>query len=884
MPNPDASREAAHRRYEAAKDITQNNPDVNLDDALAQTYWNVDWQPGDPTYQEVQDNWDYYSQATNGGQIPTNAVPRPQFDSQVQSPLVDSLRQDQTVSPREQLFVSPREMQETESKRNDILAGLSKIGDLLQSNVFTSGWDAANDEDENNLEQKRDDERNLDPRFEKNPRYLEMVSGVSDMGLQSAPNNIESTGSDLSNLRQGVSDFFNTLEPIRQDYLERESELPTQSVPEINIPSLESIAQAQGDFFDREQQQKLDEMNRPGLTQGEDLDRYRKLFDSHGGLQNDYVTANKDILNSLINLSLENSSYDRGEIPTSNAYGDLVSGLDKLANENFDDGSMRSDAVKSKYMTLPVYKEYVEAGFGGRSLEELNEMDEGTVFNKLDEARDHGFRPYIEDEAQLSNWIATQAADDMTKAFNAFGDTRDLLTDAGINYNGQRYGRDNFYDNAGTYFDDINKLIEDGKVEMVPADDPSVDPENDMPMTIWWSFPGTDIQVASDQEMQYQWSEDGSKLYAWLPGHEDQAVEYYGIEDYEANRPEWNAYRTEEGDPVHRYWKIPKLEYMQDDGTQVSLPYSSVEEMSQSMANGTADMNWGPLNIAKDANDRKGFGDMFATGDFSDIVPNMVDLAAGSAPLFTPITAWPMAIANAGTAIQGLDPRLYDSDTNTYRRLSDDMTGEKYLSNIVLSGLVPATEKIAGVIGGSGGALGKPLQAALERIGAPAAARSAMDVLGEGAEESVASAWEDYQTNGLSDWFANPIYKTDEDGNTLMQYNPATGQDEPVIDYDESGHEKRDSNTSLSDRISNWWQQQPDNFFAGTALGAAIGGPGIVRDAATGSGYYADSRERKLLRDLEKMNNLPRFREAKRGNVKVTIGPEDIGTYGKKEN
>lgn len=76
--NPDASREAAHKRYEKAQQIVQDNPDVSLDTALEETYWNTDWQPGDPTHKDVQENWDYYSQITHGGQIPISQAVRQQ--------------------------------------------------------------------------------------------------------------------------------------------------------------------------------------------------------------------------------------------------------------------------------------------------------------------------------------------------------------------------------------------------------------------------------------------------------------------------------------------------------------------------------------------------------------------------------------------------------------------------------------------------------------------------------------------------------------------------------------------------------------------------------------------------------------------------------------
>ncbi len=614
-------------------------------------------------------------------------------------------------------------------------------------------------------------------------------------------------------------------------------------------------------------------------TSDEYLGKYQDYFESKGGLQSDYKTGldtmndaitgggktvNGINVNRMMPSASMGSTFDKSEFDQ---------GLDKMANENYDDGTMRSDSVKSKLMSGAQYKEYENLGMGGRPYDEI---DDNATYNKLDEMMNYHFIPYVEDHDQYEAWTTSQLADSVTKMYNIFGDLREGTTSAKINYGDQSYDRDDFYDNAGTYFEDLDKQIGDGRIEMLDANDPNVDKDNDLPMTVWWSFPGTDVRVPSDQDLSYQWSDDGSQLYVWVPGYEDQAVVYDGLEDYEENKPEYATYRSEEGDPVHKYWKIPKLEYEQNDGTRVSLPYGDVEDMAQSMADGTADMDWGVANLAKDSGDRKGWTDMFTTGDFSDLAPNFTDLLLGSAPLFFAPTAWPMALTAAGTAAEGLDPRLYDYKTDTWRRLSDDMNGDKYLSNIVLSGTVPLTERLAGGIGGSGGLVGRPIKNALEKAGAPKTAQSAMDVLGEGAEETVASAWEDYQVNGLDNWFANPLYETDDDGNILTEYNPVTKRDEPRIKYDTTGHEMRDSNTSSSDRFGNWLDQQSDNFLAGSTLGLSTRLPNVVADVGTD---ISDAKEKRLIRQLEKANNLPKFKSAKHGNATVKITPEDIGTY-----
>jgi hypothetical protein len=297
----------------------------------------------------------------------------------------------------------------------------------------------------------------------------------------------------------------------------------------------------------------------------------------------------------------------------------------------------------------------------------------------------------------------------------------------------------------------------------------------------------------------------------------------------------------------------------------VNLSFDDIQDLSKKLANGTANVDYGPLNIAKDSNERKDFMQMLTTGDFSDLAPNTADLLLGSAPLFFKKTAWPMAIGNAISASQGLDPQIYDAENNTYGRLSDDMNGEKYLANTVLSGLVPATEHVAGIIGGSGGFLGRPIQKILSDRGASPLLRYGVDMAGEGVEEDVAQLWEDYQRFGHRGWFANPLYETDDDGNIKTRYNPITGEDEPVKKQDSWGHEVRDENTPIGDRVLNMLDQMPENFIAGAYLGGGLGTPRVVTDRIFNTGYYSPEE---------------RVNRRQPGYNVMQFGPEHFGTYG----
>jgi len=258
------------------------------------------------------------------------------------------------------------------------------------------------------------------------------------------------------------------------------------------------------------------------------------------------------------------------------------------------------------------------------------------------------------------------------------------------------------------------------------------------------------------------------------------------------------------------------------------------------------------------------------------LAPATADLLLGSAPLFFKSTAWPMAASNAVTAAQGLDPRHYDPINGTYMRLAgkdpdtgeDLMNGERYLSNIILSGLVPATEHIAGFIGGSGGVLGKPLQNLLQKRGAPGSIRAGVDILGEGAEEVVANLWENYQMQGLKNWFADNLYQKDEEGNVVV--DPITK--EPLVKLDTSGHEMYDPNTAPVKRFLNALAEVPENLIAGSYLGGGLGAPKYLGQALTHTGYFDPKNRgyRSVEGDEDRIENI------------IQLGPEDIGTYGER--
>lgn len=689
-------------------------------------------------------------------------------------------------------------------------------------------------------ESKSDDEyreeifRRLDPSVE----ALTSSDWAATKALLSGPVDrrpVEETDADYTELKAFVNN--------PADYLFAEGGLlDPDNMPIIGSTDREKRARQEKLAY-RQENPTPDNAFNGNLISDEYRQKYEDYFNSQGGLKDtskDYASIVSDVFSQM-----EEAGGDPEQYTYMSQLRDAL--IPRLAS--YDNGELAEENVKSKYMSGKQYKEYANAGFGGRPIDQI---EDDATYNKLDEMKDYGFVPYLVDKEQRGDWDLRQVADSVSKAYNMFGDLRERTTDAKINYNGQKLSRQDFYNGYKDYSANIEPTAKQ-------LGDPSIDYESDLPVKSVVAITlddGTSVQKPNPTTAQML--PNGGVYIAWDTGED---AEFDSLDEYyEYVKPSYTLASPEEAD---MYLSAPPLIYEQFDGTPVELSYREVNELADSMRNGTADMDWGWGNIAKDQSDRTSIGDMFTTGDFSDIVPNFLDLLTGSAPLFWGKTAWPMAIANGVTATQGLDPRQYDPETGTYRMISEDIDTDKYLSNVILSSLVPATERLAGGIGGKESPLWKPMQEFLKRKGVPAPLRYLVDWSGEGLEENVASAWEETQGNGAKYAFGNPVL--DENGNPM---------------YDESGHAIKEAWTPAVDRAFNALEGQDDNFFGGLMLGTAMGLPSASSNFKNKAGYFADDAIRRMQRKEEKENDLPKFRQAKRGNESVVITPDDIGTWG----
>ena len=364
-------------------------------------------------------------------------------------------------------------------------------------------------------------------------------------------------------------------------------------------------------------------------------------------------------------------------------------------------------------------------------------------------------------------------------------------------------------------------------------------------------------EISGRGEFHAQMTGNGDEIAVWFGDNTDDAWIFDNEEDMNANLVVDVVPTSEDDSSVDTYANIEPLTYMQYDGTEVSVPYFDAINMGY----GKYNVDYGPLNIGKPANEVADLGEW----NFGEWTPKIIDMFAGSAPLFSGKTAWPMAVGNAITSSQGLDPQSYDQSTGSYQRMAEDITADQLALATVLSLGMPATERLAGNLGSA--PLSKLTGKAVEKAGLSPLTNYPMEaIVGEGVEEVIAGSWEEVQSMGLDEAFGDPML--DEEGNPM---------------YDSTGHAIKDPSTPIDRRFANYRKTWLENFLGGATLGSVMTAPQVLGDAATGGGYIGQHRAQKNMRDAEKAYGLPRYRVAKKGNKEFVITPEILEQYRREE-
>lgn len=472
----------------------------------------------------------------------------------------------------------------------------------------------------------------------------------------------------------------------------------------------------------------------------------------------------------------------------------------KAYESKIDDGNMSIENLTSEKMTIGQYIKQREAGIPGRPLEELYRMYEenpNLILSKVDEQRQYGYQPYWTNQFDEIKRQGTKLAEYPSDLANNLANARSNADYT--NYiNGKLFSGKEVDKKAKDYFTQTADQVNDTSRW-------SIDPDEDHTGMTGYKLgykvlldDGSEVELSDDSPEFYP-GEDGT-LTVHFP-KDNKTFQFDNEEDYDKNLQEnWDF--AGEGDTPLAWVKFDDLTL--DDGTV--LTFDEVREH----VNGGGNPDYGFLNWAKPAERTQDF--ITENGfNFEDLVPKMADITLSSVPYFHPTMSVPLAISNMVKAAQGLDPRKKDDDKGTYSALSEHMTPEIEASAILGNAIMPATEIGLGRIGGK--MVEKPLEGIARRYGERAwmpGAEWALGSVGEGLEEVPSNLVEDWMVYGPKGLYANAI--TDDEGNKQ---------------YDSSGHELRDENTSMFDRAGNFIADIPEAFIGGALLGSGFGIPEI---------------------------------------------------------
>lgn len=828
MSNPDASREAAHRRYENAVAIADqygSGSQGEVNNAYQNLYWNTDWNPEqydggasawsqqynsgvaawrpanvpvyqEPTYQNnIQNSGSYFADQQNNAVRPTfearNEVPVLQapssanvsmdtlgsnFESsqQPKSVVVD----DTKLSPIEQL------MQSVQGNNNVLDRALSPAIQQLQEKA-----QEFNDTYQGSTRQLQDLERDFQ---EEQQRKLDQARAAAENQLYAQ---YAMTGSNPYD------------DPLFQQNLE--SIRTMDDVPFTQAEVTRRFTDGNGNF----EFNPLN-WNLLGFTsQNQTPDAARALYDFHFNQEDNNLREGDPLARVAAAQQRRRAVDNAGEV------------LDPYAIDNGVDPRSR----ESLFMTGEQYIKYRdEFGLPGR---DVKDIDPNEIYSKQDEQDRFGFIPYITSEESLNKFHDDAAPHAVANLFNHLANARRENTDFDVNFNDMRISGHDLIRQGNLWWQRNAGKINDAEV----ITDPSKVTEDSVPYTYVLTDANGDKIVAKSALVNSYIDEQNRPVMQFEDG------DIWTFDDMDDYQRSLGEKVTGDGEYA-AYWKnIEPL--VLDDGTRLRA-----DQAEQLLSNSNyqnyadyGDFNFNQPFIDDPFKDRQGnFNLNPAENSF---LPWITDVALGSVPYFFKPTAAAQGIGNAAASYTGFQPGYQDFLNGTYSLLSDNPTREEQISATLGSLALPVTEHLWGNIGSN--MIGKPLMRAIGKNEADIAPllRYGMGAVGEGLEEVPGNVVEEFQGgSGLSGWYADDMYR-DADGN-LTTENTGTRA------YDSQGNVIKNTNTDLVGRLRNFGEDIPLAFIGGMTMGSTLGAPAI-------KSYYDEYTPRKRERE-EFGNNLER--------------------------
>lgn len=798
MANPDASRNAAHRRYARAAEVASAagaNTQGALNEAYKQLYINTDWTPEEgwasdyqegpvasitdasrqymtPEYQEV------YQPAPEPvihvQEKPTVYQPmqgESNYDLQVDAPRIlvskdsipdleapnASLTPDQEEDKVNLTAADQKSVVVDESKRTPLEQAMLDNGTILENN------------------------RSLNPSVDKLNELRQQAKEIGD--------NYQGSQEQLANIQRRYQEWQN-------DWDER--------LKQNNLPAgLEAeIQRRMTNMEDGSELTNPLDWNLLGFTsQQQTPSAVRDLYDfyfrqedqARGTEQPSFTPGNAmrapDWMRNIPNESIRNAVKDFYNKP--------------VVDENAIDDGRSPNSREALMMTGDQYLKYREQfGLPGRDVDEISPNE---LYNKQTEQEQYGFIPYLTSEESLNRFHDAAAPMAVSNIFNNLADLRRANTDFTLDYNGEQYSGKDFAKNVRLW----DQRNSGKKGELVYTQEEAG--EYGIPQAIVaYGDDGTEY-VAPNNPINVVEEEDGRIRVIFNDNPEDDWV-FDNQKDFEENK---GTRPAADGEFVGAWLKQEPL--VLDSGQVLRA-----DQAADLWANQEKYANYGFLDWFK-----PNVENPFEEGGWA---PWIADMALSSAPYFYLPASGAKAAADAMNNVQGFLPGSQDYINNTYSLLSENPTREQQFASTMGSAVMPLTERLWGPLGNMALA-GDPARRIAssvlripERILEKPAARWATGAVNEGLEEIPGNLVEEFQRNGFTDWYSDKLYL---DQNKQLTTSPTHLDEngEEVDNYPAVDAQGRQlyAPTSFLGRIGNAGEDVPLAFTGGAVLGGGIG-------------------------------------------------------------
>lgn len=527
-----------------------------------------------------------------------------------------------------------------------------------------------------------------------------------------------------------------------------------------------------------------------------------------------------------------------------NAEDELKESWQQHAAENVDDGTLAYSNLTSNWVTGKQLKAQVDAGL--TELDNYDDIDDNQIYSKRELELNHGYTPYLPDEASKQNLVEQNAMGIPSALEATIRNSRENLTSYNATVDDQTVNSKDF---------DLDKAREWLESQKGSATETYTDQDGN-------TFRQSDFATDSSGNAVCGTTEDGFPYLALANGS---AVVFDNHDNWNDNVEEANAWLSalidatngKRSNDVFEYGvEGPQATYTLPSGQE--LTYDQVARLyNDTVKDEDTEMNYdghtgvsydfGPFNIGKpkaaieSEHDKDGdwVGKYF--NPFADAVPTLWDLASTSVPYVMDEVAIPMALSDAYMSSVNVDPWSTKADgsmTKAADELSEEtkdalraqgidpdefqdyrtgaMSAERALSNAT----TPWSEKIFSnnpIKEKSEQGLTK-LLSRIPVIGKHPITKAALSVVGEGLEEIPGNINEEGSQSGFGrSWFGDEL--KDADGDILRDESgtPLYSQDKDI-----AGRVLPGQSDGEDDSIRNFWDDAWDSFLGGAALGGAV--------------------------------------------------------------